>query len=92
MNLTISNEDIRDIKQAFLKVLTNFLVTYEQQPQRVLGLMTPKQVIKELDISRGTLIKWEEQGLKRYQPPLDGGRLIFYRRTDILQFLGVEDE
>ncbi|HGJ6720755.1 TPA: hypothetical protein ACJW21_000834 [Streptococcus pneumoniae] len=35
--------------------------------------------------------KWESQGLRRYQPPDDGSRMIYYLVTDIWKFLGVDE-
>jgi len=35
--------------------------------------------------------KWEEAGLRRYQPPLEDTRKIYYRVSDVLKFLGVEN-
>ena len=42
-----------------------------------------------LEIEYKTLKRWENNGLRRYQPPLEDTRKVFYRVSDILQFLGV---
>ena len=44
----------------------------------------------ELGIDYNTLRRWEDNGLPRYIPPLEDTRKVFYRVTDILQFLGVK--
>ncbi|HFR3248145.1 TPA: XRE family transcriptional regulator, partial [Streptococcus suis] len=62
----------------------------EQTPPRLLGLITAQQVKDELGIKDKTLKRWEDNGLRRYQPPLEDTRKIFYRVSDILIFLGVE--
>ena len=50
--------------------------------------MSPKQVQEELQIGRKTLTEWERAGLKRYKPPIVDSRKIYYKKNDILQFLG----
>lgn len=45
----------------------------------------------ELDIKYMTLQKWEKAGLRRYQPPLEDTRKIYYRISDIWKFMGVEN-
>ncbi|MGU8027270.1 XRE family transcriptional regulator, partial [Streptococcus suis] len=62
----------------------------EQTPPRLLGLITAQQVKDELGIKDKTLKRWEDNGLRRYQPPIEDTRKIFYRVSDILIFLGVE--
>ncbi|MDU6561614.1 MAG: MerR family transcriptional regulator, partial [Streptococcus sp.] len=48
-----------------------------------------QQVMDELEVSYNTLKRWEEAGLKRYQAPVEGTRKVYYRKSDILAFLGV---
>lgn len=43
----------------------------------------------ELGLKYNTLRRWEEAGLKRYQPPMEDTRKVYYRVSDILAFLGV---
>lgn len=64
---------------------------YDQEHKRIHALMTAEQLKDELDIEYKTLQRWEKHGLKRYQPPLEDTRKIFYRVSDILIFLGVEN-
>lgn len=79
------------LKAEALTLLSNFLQSYTQPKQRQLGLMTPQQVKEELGIKSKTLARWEKAGLKRYQPPLEDTRKVFYKVSDILVFLGVEN-
>ena len=58
---------------------------------RVTGLISAQEAMDELDIKYKTLQKWEEAGLRRYQPPLEDTRKIYYRVSDLLKFLGVEN-
>ena len=53
--------------------------------------MSAQEAMDELDIKYKTLQKWESAGLRRYQPPLEDTRKVYYKVTDILKFLGVED-
>ena len=53
--------------------------------------MSAKEVMEELDIKYKTLQKWEENGLRRYQPEIEDTRKVYYKITDILKFLGVEN-
>lgn len=52
--------------------------------------MTAQQVKEELGIKSKTLARWEKAGLKRYRPPLEDTRKVFYKVSDILIFLGVD--
>ncbi|HIH7925690.1 TPA: XRE family transcriptional regulator, partial [Streptococcus suis] len=67
-----------------------YLETREKVKPRTLGLITAQQVKDELDIEYKTLQRWEKNGLRRYQPPIEDTKKIFYRISDILIFLGVE--
>lgn len=53
--------------------------------------MTAQQAMDELGLKYNTLRRWEEAGLKRYQPPVEDTRKVYYRISDILAFLGVEN-
>ena len=54
--------------------------------------MTPKQLKEELEIDYNTLKRWERAGLKRFTPPIEDTRKVFYRIDDILIFLGADKE
>ena len=51
-------------------------------------LMTQKEVLEKFDLSPATLQDWESHGLKRYQPPMDGSRKVYYKKIELLAFLG----
>lgn len=53
------------------------------------GLVTRKQLMADLDIADDTLKRWEDLGLKRYQPPMEKSNKIFYKETDVLRFLSM---
>ena len=72
------------LKAEALTLLSNFLQSYTQPKPRQLGLMTAQQVKEELGIKSKTLARWEKAGLKRYRPPLEDTRKVFYKVSDIL--------
>lgn len=53
-----------------------------------LGLISKTKLKKELELTDKTLDKWESAGLRRYQPPLEDTRKVYYLIRDILIFLG----
>ena len=42
------------------------------------------------DHSGTTLNNWEKHGLKPYQSPFENSKKIYYRKTDIYNFLAVD--
>ena len=87
---SLSKESEFELSHALLDLVDNFLKSKSQQEKRLLGLMTAKQLKDELNVTDNTLKRWEEKGLKRYQPPLEDTRKAYYKVSDILTFLGVE--
>ena len=82
---------IDDIKTKILEAIERYLKNREEVPQRITGLIPSQQLMDELDIKYMTLQKWEKAGLRRYQPPLEDTRKIYYRVSDLLKFMGVEN-
>ena len=82
---------IDDIRTKILEAIERYLKNREEVPQRITGLIPSQQLMKELDIKHTTLQRWEKAGLRRYQPPLEDTRKIYYKVTDIWKFLGVEN-
>lgn len=87
---SLSKESENSLKRGILKLVENFLKDYLKPKQRITGLMTPKQLKEELEIDYNTLKRWERAGLKRFTPPIEDTRKVFYRIDDILIFLGAE--
>ena len=56
----------------------------------LLNLISKTRLKKELEVTDKTLEKWEANGLKRYQPPLEDTRKFYYRVSDVLIFLGAD--
>ncbi|NYS49420.1 hypothetical protein HZY93_05490 [Streptococcus danieliae] len=89
MNL-LSQEVETALKLELLTMVKEFLESYERKRNRKTGLVSQKELMEELGISYQTLTRWEKAGLKRYQPPFEDTRTVFYRESDILMFLGAE--
>ncbi|HEL1620151.1 TPA: XRE family transcriptional regulator [Streptococcus suis] len=88
---SLSRESEQDLTHGLLDMVGKYLEAREKVKPRILGLMTAEQLKDELDIEYKTLQRWEKNGLRRYRPPIEDTRKIFYRVSDILIFLGVED-
>ncbi|MFS9186141.1 XRE family transcriptional regulator [Streptococcus infantis] len=89
---SLSKESENSLKRGILKLVENFLKDYLKPKQRITGLMTPKQLKEELEIDYNTLKRWERAGLKRFTPPIEDTRKVFYKIDDILIFLGADKE
>ncbi|HFI0337470.1 TPA: XRE family transcriptional regulator [Streptococcus suis] len=88
---SLSRESEQDLTHGLLDMVGKYLEAREKVKPRILGLMTAEQLKDELDIEYKTLQRWEKHGLRRYQPPIEDTRKIFYRVSDILIFLGVDN-
>ena len=52
-----------------------------------LDIITQKELLKQLNIAPNTLKSWENNGLNRLEPPIEGCRTIYYKVDDVLKFL-----
>jgi len=87
---SLSKESEHDLTDKISTVIENYLAVREIPKPRLTGLMSAQEAMDELDIKYKTLQRWENAGLRRSQPPLEDTRKVYYRVTDILKFLGVE--
>ncbi|HEM3466208.1 XRE family transcriptional regulator [Streptococcus suis] len=87
---SLSRESEQDLTHGLLDMVGKYLEAREKVKPRALGLITAQQIKDELDVEYKTLKRWEDNGLRRYQPPLEDTKKIFYRVSDVLKFLGVE--
>ena len=87
----LSRESEKELKTGILNLIQGFLQSYFKPKPRILGLIIKEELQEELSISSNTLARWEKAGLKRYMPPIEGTRLIYYKIDDVLKFLGVDD-
>jgi len=88
---SLSRESEQDLAHGILEVVERYLEARDTAKPRLTGLITAQEAMDELDIKYKTLQKWEDAGLRRYQPPLEDIRKIYYRVSDLLKFLGVEN-
>ena len=88
---SLSRESEQDLAQGVLEVVERYLEARDTVKPRLTKLINRVELKEELKISDNTLNKWESQGLRRYQPPDDGSRMIYYLVPDIWKFLGVEN-
>ena len=61
----------------------------ERQLQKQTGLMSARELKKELDITGATLTSWVKKGLKVYQPPFESSKKQYFRVSDVINFLTV---
>lgn len=87
---SISKESEHELTHGLLERVDKYLDTREKMKPRLLGLITPQEIKDELGIGSTTLTRWEDNGLRRYHPPLEDTRKVFYRVSDVLKFLGAD--
>ncbi|HGA2302063.1 TPA: hypothetical protein ACGRGZ_000711 [Streptococcus agalactiae] len=80
----MNNEKLEQIEQ-LLQTLIKLIQIKEQNIP--LKIIQQRELLKQLNISPNTLKTWEQKGLKRLEPPIEGTRTIFYLLDDIINFL-----
>ena len=88
---SLSKESEQELAHGVLDLVENYLGARDTIKPRLTGLISAQEAMDELDIKHKTLQKWENAGLRRYQPPLEDTRKVYYKVSDILNFLGVEN-
>lgn len=91
MNL-LSHEAETILVTRTLQSIDKYLEAREKVPKKLTGLITSKELEDELDIKYKTLQRWEKAGLPRYLPPIEDTRKNYYLISDVLIFLGVDDD
>ncbi len=91
MKIELTQQSETELRIGILELVEGYLKNHGKVQPRVLGLIPQQQLRDELDISFQTLTSWEQAGLRRYQPPLEDTRKVFYKIDDILIFLGVDN-
>lgn len=71
------------------EMLTLLVTLIQQNSDSVpkLDIVTQKELLRQLNISPNTLKTWENKGLKRLEPPIEGTRTVYYQLSNVLQFL-----
>lgn len=80
----MNNEKLEQIEQ-LLQTLIKLIQIKEQG--RPLKIIQQRELLKQLNISPNTLKTWEQKGLKRLEPPIEGTRTVFYLLDDVIDFL-----
>lgn len=80
----MNNEKLEQIEQ-LLQTLIKLIQIKEQNLP--LKIIQQRELLKQLNISPNTLKTWEQKGLKRLEPPIEGTRTVFYLLDDIINFL-----
>ena len=88
---SLSKESEQELAHGVLDLVENYLGARDTIQPRLTGFISAQVAMEELDIKYKTLQKWENAGLRRYQPPLEDTRKVYYKVSDILNFLGVEN-
>lgn len=88
---SLSKESEQELAHGVLDLVENYLGARDTIKPRLTGLISAQVAMEELDIKYKTLQKRENAGLRRYQPPLEDTRKVYYKVSDILIFLGVEN-
>lgn len=88
---SLSKESEYELANGVLNIVESYLGARDIIKPRLTGLMSAQEAMDELDIKYKTLQRWENAGLRRYQPPLEDTRKAYYKVSDILIFLGVEN-
>lgn len=79
------NSELFEIKNLLLNLLQ--ILQQETHIFNYCGLYTQKDLLNLLQISPNTLKSWEEKGLKRLEPPIEGTITVYYKLENVLQFL-----
>lgn len=78
------------VKLTQIEQLLNSLVYLTQQYQnkyKSMNIVTQKDLLSILQISPNTLKSWENTGLKRLEPPIEGTRSVYYKLEDVINYL-----
>lgn len=89
MELSFSQEAEREFFFSILGKVDNYLQDSKKHKTNT-GLLSQKRVLEEFEITHTTLRRWERLGLRRYTPPIEGSTNIYYKTSELLQFLGAE--
>ena len=81
---TIKLNHIEELLNTLLAVIQQ-----ELQNNNSYGIVTQKELLKTLQITPNTLRSWENKGLKRLEPPIEGTRTVYYKMDDVIEFLTI---
>lgn len=84
----MTNNELIKLNQ-IVQILNCLLALMQKQEntQKHVSILTQKELLSILKISPNTLKSWENTGLKRLEPPIEGTRTVYYRMEDVLTYL-----
>ena len=80
----MNNEKLGQIEQSLQTLIKLIQIKEQNIPPKI---VQQRELLKQLNISPNTLKTWEQKGLKRLEPPIEGTRTVFYLLDDIIDFL-----
>ncbi|WP_261446592.1 MerR family transcriptional regulator [Streptococcus mitis] len=83
--MSSNNFDLKQI-ELMLHTIIEMLKNLNSE-KRSSYIYTQKEILDLLSISPNTLKSWENRGLKRLEPPIEGTRTVYYHIDTILEFL-----
>ena len=83
--MSSNNFDLKQIELMLLTVI-DLLKHLNSEKNRTGIIYTQKELLDLLSISPNTLKSWENRGLKRLEPPIEGTRTVYYQIETVLEF------
>ena len=80
----MNNEKLEQIEQLSQTLIKLIQIKEQSRP---LKIIQQRELLRQLNISPNTLKTWEQKGLKRLEPPIEGTRTVFYLLDDVIDFL-----
>lgn len=84
--MSSNNFDLKQIELMLLTVI-DLLKHLNSEKNRTGIIYTQKELLDLLSISPNTLRSWENRGLKRLEPPIEGTRTVYNHIDTVLEFL-----
>lgn len=83
----------REAELELLEKVDNHLnkrLELEKEKLERFDLIPSDEIEEKLKVSGTTLRNWERRGLQRFQSPFENSKKVFYRASDLYNFLSVE--
>lgn len=82
-----AQNEISKLMAKCIEQVTNNTLEFNSYPE----LLSQKQACEFLQVNPNTLYSYEQYGLKRYSPPIEDSRKVWYLKKEILSFIGVTE-
>lgn len=87
--MEVLSDDFKRLLLESMDSAWNEKLNLEKEHLKTKDFLTQAEALAEFSISRPTIAKWEKLGLRRFQPPIEGTKNVYYRKSDIINFLSV---